>query len=182
MSDQQFSCPLKCGLYLRLDGTLWLLCHMLYSVTKTKFSKCRSSWFCIMKKKWKWILFQLCILHVILSVLWLYARPQYLHLLSHCSFALSHRYLIFRGLSLSLCFFPNYLLLLFLLFVDNIVITMYSLSRALMFVANTFKGVIPAIELNDEDGELLASINRELTVYLENMERCRWGKWRYRRT
>ena len=157
--------------------------HALFSFTKTKNSKCRSSWFCIMKKKWKWILFQLCTLHVILSVWWLCARPQYLPLLTHCSFALSHWYLLFRGLSLSLCFLsPLFIIAIFIIIVDNIVITMYSLSRALMFVANTFKGVIPAIELNDEDGELLASINRELTVYLENMERCRWGKWRYRRT
>ncbi|KAK7482471.1 hypothetical protein BaRGS_00026288, partial [Batillaria attramentaria] len=44
------------------------------------------------------------------------------------------------------------------------------INRALMFLSNNFGGVIQPIELEDEDKQLLALINRELTLYITNME------------
>lgn len=48
-------------------------------------------------------------------------------------------------------------------------------SRALTFVSNNFAGEIPAVELMDDDKELLALITRELKSYLENMEKIRYS-------
>lgn len=44
------------------------------------------------------------------------------------------------------------------------------INRALMFLSNNFGGVIQPMDLEDDDKQLLALINRELTLYSTNME------------
>ncbi|XP_019636662.1 PREDICTED: methionine--tRNA ligase, cytoplasmic-like [Branchiostoma belcheri] len=46
-------------------------------------------------------------------------------------------------------------------------------NRALMFVSNFFQGVMPAVEVTEEDGQLLAQINRELQAFLQCLEKVR---------
>lgn len=47
------------------------------------------------------------------------------------------------------------------------------INRALSFISNNFGGQIPPCELTEEDRELLALVTRELTGYLDNMEKIR---------
>ncbi len=48
------------------------------------------------------------------------------------------------------------------------------INRALMFVSNNFKGIMPAVELSTaEDKELLAMVTRELQKYNENLEKIK---------
>ena len=42
-----------------------------------------------------------------------------------------------------------------------------------MFVLNNFGGVIPAMELTDEDKNFIALINKELKTYIDNLEKMR---------
>ena len=46
------------------------------------------------------------------------------------------------------------------------------INRALMFLSTNFDGVVQEMNLNDDDKELLALINRELQTYIENMEQA----------
>lgn len=46
------------------------------------------------------------------------------------------------------------------------------INRGLMFVSNNFGGVVQEMNLNDDDKELLALINRELQTYIDNMEQA----------
>ena len=48
----------------------------------------------------------------------------------------------------------------------------YFFNRALMFLSTNFDGVVQEMNLNDDDKELLALINRELQTYIENMEQA----------
>jgi hypothetical protein len=41
-----------------------------------------------------------------------------------------------------------------------------------MFLSTNFDGVVQEMNLNDDDKELLALINRELQTYIENMEQA----------
>lgn len=43
-----------------------------------------------------------------------------------------------------------------------------------MFVYNNFDATIPAMDLNEEDKNFIALINRELKSYIDNNERMRW--------
>ena len=43
-----------------------------------------------------------------------------------------------------------------------------------MFVHNNFGGVIPAMELNEDDKNFIALINKELKSYVDNLERMRY--------
>jgi methionyl-tRNA synthetase len=42
-----------------------------------------------------------------------------------------------------------------------------------MFLSNSFNGVIPEMDLNDEDKNFIALVNRELKTYVKNMEEIR---------
>ena len=42
-----------------------------------------------------------------------------------------------------------------------------------MFVHNSFGGVLPSIDLNEEDKRYLTLVNRELTAYVDNLEKVR---------
>lgn len=44
------------------------------------------------------------------------------------------------------------------------------INRSLMFINKSFDGILPAIELDQSDKELIAAINRELKVYIELLE------------
>ncbi|XP_066299671.1 methionine--tRNA ligase, cytoplasmic-like [Branchiostoma lanceolatum] len=46
-------------------------------------------------------------------------------------------------------------------------------NRALMFVTNFFQGVMPAVDGTEEDGQLLAQINRELQAFIQCLEKVR---------
>ena len=45
--------------------------------------------------------------------------------------------------------------------------------RALMFLANSFGGVVQDMELEEEDQQLLALVTRELQSYIDNLEHGR---------
>ncbi|XP_060808549.1 methionine--tRNA ligase, cytoplasmic isoform X2 [Amyelois transitella] len=45
--------------------------------------------------------------------------------------------------------------------------------RSLSFCANSFSGVVPAVELTRSDYELIALVNREVVAYVHNMEKGR---------
>ncbi|XP_052815564.1 methionine--tRNA ligase, cytoplasmic-like isoform X2 [Mya arenaria] len=47
------------------------------------------------------------------------------------------------------------------------------INRALMFVSNSFGGTIQPMDLNSDDYNLLALVNRELHTYIDNMETTR---------
>lgn len=42
-----------------------------------------------------------------------------------------------------------------------------------MFVHNNFGGVIPAVDLNEDDKNFIALINKELKSYIDNLEKMR---------
>ncbi|XP_014665917.1 PREDICTED: methionine--tRNA ligase, cytoplasmic-like [Priapulus caudatus] len=46
-------------------------------------------------------------------------------------------------------------------------------NRALMFLYNSFKGVVQAMVLEQEDRQLLALVNRELTAYINLLEKAK---------
>eukprot|EP00058_Branchiostoma_floridae_P022139 XP_002607629.1 hypothetical protein BRAFLDRAFT_123956 [Branchiostoma floridae] len=48
-------------------------------------------------------------------------------------------------------------------------------NRALMFVSNFFQGVIPAVDVTEDDGQLLAQVNRELQAFIQCLEKVSWG-------
>ena len=50
---------------------------------------------------------------------------------------------------------------------------MGSVHRALMFVNNNFGACIPDMLLELEDCELLASVTKELNVYIDNLTNIR---------
>ena len=45
--------------------------------------------------------------------------------------------------------------------------------RSLKFVANFYKGTIPESKLNEGDVELMAMVNRELALYLADMNKIK---------
>ena len=45
--------------------------------------------------------------------------------------------------------------------------------RALMFLANSFGGVVQDMDLEEEDQQLLALVTRELQSYIDNLEHGR---------
>ncbi|XP_068671527.1 methionine--tRNA ligase, cytoplasmic-like isoform X2 [Montipora foliosa] len=47
------------------------------------------------------------------------------------------------------------------------------INRALMFLHNNFDGVVPTMDLSDEDKNFIALINKELKSYIDNNERMR---------
>ncbi|KAL5011022.1 hypothetical protein ScPMuIL_013327 [Solemya velum] len=47
------------------------------------------------------------------------------------------------------------------------------INRALMFVSNSFGNTIQAVVLTEEDHVLLAAVQKELRIYIENMEKIR---------
>lgn len=42
-----------------------------------------------------------------------------------------------------------------------------------MFVHNNFGGVIPTVDLNEDDKNFIALINKELKSYIDNLEKMR---------
>ena len=45
--------------------------------------------------------------------------------------------------------------------------------RGLMFVKNNFGGVIPEMQLREDESELLALITKELKAYIGNLEKIK---------
>lgn len=46
--------------------------------------------------------------------------------------------------------------------------------RALMFVSNNFGGVVPKMDLTEDDKNFIALINKELKSYIDDNEKMRW--------
>ena len=42
-----------------------------------------------------------------------------------------------------------------------------------MFVHNNFGGVVPAMDLTEEDNNFIALINKELKTYIDDLEKMR---------
>ena len=42
-----------------------------------------------------------------------------------------------------------------------------------MFVHNNFSGVVPAMDLTEEDKNFIALINKELKTYIDDLEKMR---------
>lgn len=43
-----------------------------------------------------------------------------------------------------------------------------------MFVYNNFDGVVPAVDLTEDDKNFIAIVNKELKSFIDNNERMRW--------
>lgn len=43
-----------------------------------------------------------------------------------------------------------------------------------MFLNNNFNGIIPNMDLKDEDKNFIALVNRELKSFVDNMEKIRY--------
>ena len=43
-----------------------------------------------------------------------------------------------------------------------------------MFVYNNFDGVVPAVDLTEDDKNFIALVNKELKSFIDNNERMRW--------
>ena len=50
---------------------------------------------------------------------------------------------------------------------------MDTIFRALAFLHNNFGGVMPEMELNEDDKNFITLIDRELKAYIENLEKVR---------
>ena len=42
-----------------------------------------------------------------------------------------------------------------------------------MFLKNSFKGTVPDIQLEEDDFKFVALVNKELTVYVESLEKIK---------
>lgn len=47
---------------------------------------------------------------------------------------------------------------------------MHVLNRALAFTKKTFRGILPAVQLSDEDKEFVATVTHEVKEYIDSLE------------